>query len=47
MAQVAVSETKAGKTPLCLLPNPYYNVYSGGGVMAGAEPYYLEEHFSS
>jgi succinyldiaminopimelate transaminase len=42
VAQVAVPETKAGKTPLCLLPNPYYNVYSGGGVMAGAEPYYLD-----
>ena len=42
VAQVAVPETKAGKTPLCLLPNPYYNVYSGGGVMAGAEPYYMD-----
>jgi len=42
VAQVAVPETKVGKTPLCLLPNPYYNVYSGGGVMAGAEPYYLD-----
>ncbi len=42
VAQVVVPETKSGKTPLCLLPNPYYNVYSGGGVMAGAEPYYLD-----
>jgi aspartate/methionine/tyrosine aminotransferase len=42
VAQVAVPETKAGKPPLCLLPNPYYNVYSGGGVMAGAEPHYLD-----
>ena len=42
VAQVAVPETKAGQTPLCLLPNPYYNVYSGGGVMAGAEPHYLD-----
>ena len=42
VAQVAVPETKAGRTPLCLLPNPYYNVYSGGGVMAGAEPYYMD-----
>jgi N-succinyldiaminopimelate aminotransferase len=42
VAQVAVPETKSGKTPLCLLPNPYYNVYSGGGVMAGAEPYYMD-----
>ena len=42
IAQVAVPETKAGKTPLALLPNPYYMVYSGGGVMAGAEPYYLD-----
>jgi N-succinyldiaminopimelate aminotransferase len=42
VAQVVVPETKAGRTPLCLLPNPYYNVYSGGGVMAGAEPYFMD-----
>jgi succinyldiaminopimelate transaminase len=41
IAQVAVPETKSGKTPLALQPNPYYAVYSGAGVIAGAEPVYL------
>ncbi|HYM27155.1 MAG TPA: aminotransferase class I/II-fold pyridoxal phosphate-dependent enzyme [Steroidobacteraceae bacterium] len=36
-AALAVPETKAGATPLVLLPNPYYLVYLGGAVMAGAE----------
>jgi len=36
-ASLAVPETKAGQTPLVLLPNPYYLVYLGGAVMAGAE----------
>src|SRR6266851_3762542 len=36
-ASLAVPETKAGQTPIVLLPNPYYLVYLGGAVMAGAE----------
>jgi N-succinyldiaminopimelate aminotransferase len=36
-AQLAVPERKAGQTPIVLLPNPYYLVYLGGAVMAGAE----------
>jgi N-succinyldiaminopimelate aminotransferase len=35
-ASLAVPESKAGQQPLVLLPNPYYLVYLGGGVMAGA-----------
>jgi N-succinyldiaminopimelate aminotransferase len=42
VAQVAVPAIKAGKQPIALLPNPFYNVYSGGVVMAGAEPHYLD-----
>jgi len=42
VGQVAVPETKAGQQPLVLVPNPYYMVYSGGGVMAGAEIHYLD-----
>jgi N-succinyldiaminopimelate aminotransferase len=33
----AVPESKAGKTPVVLLPNPHYLVYEGGATMAGAE----------
>lgn len=34
---LAVPDTKAGKTPVVLLPNPHYLVYTGAPVMAGAE----------
>lgn len=41
-ASVVVPETKAGKTPTVLVPNPYYLVYAGGAAMAGAEVVYLD-----
>lgn len=41
VAQVVVPESKAGKRPAVLLPNPFYNVYLGGAVFAGAEPVLL------
>jgi aspartate/methionine/tyrosine aminotransferase len=36
-----VPERKAGRQPAVLLPNPFYNVYLGGALMAGAEPVLL------
>jgi aspartate/methionine/tyrosine aminotransferase len=41
IAQAVVPERKAGRQPVVLLPNPFYNVYLGGAVMAGAEPVLL------
>lgn len=41
IAQVVVPAEKAGRTPAVLLPNPFYNVYLGGALMAGAEPVLL------
>ncbi len=41
IAQAVVPERKAGRQPAVLLPNPFYNVYLGGAVMAGAEPVLL------
>lgn len=40
-AQVVVPERKAGRTPVVLLPNPFYNVYLGAAAIAGAEPVLL------
>jgi N-succinyldiaminopimelate aminotransferase len=37
IASLVVPESKAGKRPVALMPNPYYLVYSGGAHMAGAE----------
>jgi N-succinyldiaminopimelate aminotransferase len=41
-AQLAVPPQKAGRQPTVLMPNPYYNVYNGGGSLAGAETVYLD-----
>lgn len=41
LAAVVVDETKAGPRPAVLMPNPFYNVYLGGAVLAGAEPVLL------
>lgn len=40
-AQLAVPEGRPDRRPVVLLPNPYYMVYSGSAVMAGAEPVLL------
>ena len=34
-------ERKAGRRPAVLMPNPFYNVYLGAAVLAGAEPVLL------
>ncbi len=40
-AFVAVPETKAGKQPAVLMPNPFYQTYAAAAVSAGAEAIYL------
>lgn len=40
-ALLAVSPAKGGRTPAVLLPNPFYAVYEGAGLIAGAEPVFL------
>lgn len=41
IALAAVPEKKAGKQPVVLMPNPFYQVYLGAAVLAGAEPVFL------
>ncbi|PPR11063.1 MAG: LL-diaminopimelate aminotransferase [Alphaproteobacteria bacterium MarineAlpha11_Bin1] len=38
IALAAVPQHKDGKKPIVLMPNPFYQVYLGAAVMAGAEP---------
>jgi N-succinyldiaminopimelate aminotransferase len=38
IALAAVPEEKNGQKPVVLIPNPFYQVYLGATVMAGAEP---------
>ena len=40
IAQVVCGE-RQGRRPVVLLPNPFYQVYAGAAVMAGAEPVYV------
>lgn len=41
IAQAVVPEQKAGKQPIVIMPNPFYQIYEGAALLAGAEPYYL------
>ena len=40
-ALLAVPERKAGQRPAVLMPNPFYAVYEGAGMLAGGEPVFL------
>jgi aspartate/methionine/tyrosine aminotransferase len=40
-AALAITPTETGKRPLALIPNPFYQVYLGATVLAGAEPVFL------
>ena len=41
-ATLAVSPKAEGPQPLALMPNPFYQVYVGAAVLAGARPIFLE-----
>jgi len=40
-AILAVPERKNGRVPAVLMPNPFYAVYEGAGLLAGGEPVFL------
>ncbi len=43
-ALFAIAQTVVGEqteTPIVILPNPFYQIYEGAALLAGAEPYYL------
>jgi len=39
LAQVVVDRTRANATVIC--PNPFYQIYEGAALLAGAKPYFL------
>ena len=41
IALAAVPETKNGRKPVVLMPNPFYQVYVGGGALARADVVYM------
>ena len=43
IAQVAIDVHEGAPRPVVLLPNPCYQVYEGAALLAGAEPYYVNQ----
>ena len=41
VALLAVPSKKRGARPTVLIPDPFYQIYSGAAIMAGAEPVYV------
>ena len=41
LAQTVISSTPGQPKPLVLCPNPFYQIYEGAALLAGAEPYYV------
>jgi N-succinyldiaminopimelate aminotransferase len=43
-AQAAIDRSAAGSrgAPLVAMPNPFYQIYEGAALLAGAEPYFIE-----
>lgn len=37
----AVAPDDSGNQPVVIMPNPFYQIYEGAALLAGAEPYYL------
>jgi len=42
LALALIPTRKAGSTPVVLIPNPFYAVYEGAAVLAGAEPVFVD-----
>lgn len=40
-AQAVVDTGRSSSPPVVLMPNPFYQIYEGAALLAGAEPYYV------
>ena len=40
--QASISRDDMGALPLVVAPNPFYQIYEGAAILAGAQPYYLD-----
>ncbi|MBQ77949.1 MAG: succinyldiaminopimelate transaminase, partial [Cellvibrionales bacterium] len=41
IAQTVVNNSTSSQPPLVIIPSPFYQIYEGAAIMAGAEPLYL------
>lgn len=47
LAQVVIDKGKSTAQPIVLAPNPFYQIYEGAALLAGAEPFYLPQSAAS
>jgi N-succinyldiaminopimelate aminotransferase len=47
IATIATPQQKDGAKPIVSIPNPFYQAYLGGAVLAGAEPYFANADAST
>jgi N-succinyldiaminopimelate aminotransferase len=47
IAPTVVPGSISGERPVVLIPNPLYHVYTGGAIMAGAEPVFMPATYTS
>lgn len=41
IAQAVIGERERGETPIVVIPNPFYQIYEGAALLAGAAPYFV------
>lgn len=41
LAQTVIDSSASGERPVVIMPNPFYQIYEGAALLAGAEPYYV------
>lgn len=41
IAQLIIDRTQSNERPLVISPNPFYQIYEGAALLAGADPYFL------
>ena len=44
LTQVVIDATKASGPPIVIAPNPFYQIYEGATILAGAQPYYVNQN---
>jgi N-succinyldiaminopimelate aminotransferase len=42
-AQTVINPVATGAAPLMISPNPFYQIYEGAAILAGAQPYYVAQ----
>ena len=44
LTQVVIDGSKSSTLPIAIAPNPFYQIYEGATLLAGAQPYYVNQN---